>query len=662
MSAKKLKTNLLALEAEEESSLEESNTRVEVICDSVQQALLIASKELMAPIENLDYEILQKGSAGILGIGKLPYRILVNSGQNESGKHSDLKDIEHHLQDEQESPDQSLPEAVLNRDGKAQVRIYNTGVYLNVKPHSGIGLPVDIHAVKEKIKNAGVRKFDEKRVERIVKESKGKPVKIAEWVPNPDADSTISVEVSPDEMEAYVKVAAPRPGGRHLKVDEVIKALKHFGVVFGYERDVIDKILEDESYGQQTLIAKGQDPKNGKDGYIDYKVRIEKKVEFKQDEQGRVDFLSKGTVENVVKGQLLAKLIPPQKGVPGRSVTGKLTPAENGKGKELKRGKGTVLSEDNSSLIAEKNGQAVYIGGKLHVEEVLTVSGDVGLDSGNIMFLGSVVVLGSVSDNMEVNAAGGIHVGGSVQKAQIEAKSDVVIRGGVQGRDKAKIESTNGSVFAKFIQNTKIIAEEDVIVSEAIIHSQVQAVGKVVCNGRRAQIVGGEVLAGSEVRAKQLGAQASTPTSVVVGMNPKILQQQRDMLSLAEEIVAKLKKGEQNIRTLKNQKMIAGAAFSREKEKMLSQIINAQERLEAQLQEIEEEKVQLQGYVTQLSEKGAVHVEKMLYPGVKIEINDALFVARDEYTRVTLIEEKGKIKIIPFVSINDKDRKKGLVL
>ena len=662
MSVKKLKTNLLALEAEDENSWEGSNTSVEVICDSVKQALLIASKELMAPVENLDYEILQKGSPGVLGIGKLPYRILVNNLQDENEKYSDLKDLGLRLQNLQEDPDQDLPEAVLNQDGKALVRIYDTGVYLSVKPHSGTGLPVDIHTARDKIRSAGIHEFDEKRVEKTVKERKGEPVKIAKWVPNPDADSTVSVEVSPDEMEAYIKVSAPRPRGRHLKVDEVIKALKHFGVVFGYERDSIDKILQDESYSQQTLAARGREPKNGEDAYIDYKVRIDKKIEFKQDEQGRIDFLSKDTVENVVQGQLLAKLIPPQKGIPGKSVTGKTTPAKDGKPKELKHGKGTILSDGNTSLIAEKSGQAVYIGGKLHVEEIFTVPGNVGLDSGNIMFLGSVVVLGSVLDNMEVTAAGSIQVGGSVQKAQIEAESDVIIRGGVQGRDKAKIESTNGSVFAKFIQNTKIVAEKDVIVSEAIIHSQIQAAGKVVCNGRRAQVVGGEVLAGSEVRAKQLGAQASTPTSVVVGMNPKIIQQQRDIAHLAKDVADQLKKTEQNIRTLKNQKRIAGKEFSYEKEEMLSQMLSAQDSLEAQLQEIEDEKIQLQEHIAQLSEKGAVHVEKILYPGVKIEINDAVFVARDEYTRVTLIEEKGNIKIIPFVAINDKDWKKGLVL
>ena len=274
------------------------------------------------------------------------------------------------------------------------------------------------------------------------------------------------------------------------------------------------------------------------------------------------------------------------------------------------------------------------------------------------MFLGSVVVHGLVSDNMQVKAGGNIEVAGSVQKAQVEAEGDVIVRGGIQGRDEARIESTTGSVFAKFVQNTHIIAEKDVMISEAIMHSNIQAVEKIICNGRRAQIVGGEILAGTEVRVKQLGAQASTPTKIVVGMNPKILNQQREIEALQEDSTKKLNKAKQNITTLTNQKLSLGNQLSEEKEEMLVRMLDAQKRLEAQLRDIEEEKKQLDEYVSELSTKGAVHVEKTLYPGVSVEINGALFLAKDEYNHVSLIEEKGNIKIIPFKSEATKSWRK----
>ena len=180
------------------------------------------------------------------------------------------------------------------------------------------------------------------------------------------------------------------------------------------------------------------------------------------------------------------------------------------------------------------------------------------------------------------------------------------------------------------------------------MHSKIQAAGKVICKGRRGQIMGGEILAGEEVRVKQLGAQASTPTLMVVGMNPKILQQKRDLERLEEESKEKVQKVEQNIRTLKWQKQSARAKFPPEKEEMLERMLETQTKLTQRIKEIKEEKPKIEGYLSQLSNSSAVHVEKTLFPAVTIEINGARFISKEEYNRITLIEEGGNIKMLPY--------------
>lgn len=114
------------------------------------------------------------------------------------------------------------------------------------------------------------------------------------------------------------------------------------------------------------------------------------------------------------------------------------------------------------------------------------MAGDVGPKSGNVMFLGSVHVGGSVLDNYEVKAAGNVEVRGSVQKAKIEGEGDIIIQSGIMGRDEAVVESTGGSVIAKFIQSAKILAAQDITVQESILHSHVEAGNEIVCSGRRA--------------------------------------------------------------------------------------------------------------------------------------------------------------------------------
>lgn len=646
----------MALEIESiERRSDKGYEEVEVLADSLNEALKLASNTTHCDIGDLEYEIVQRGKSSFFGMLRSPYRVIVKKYQSPDSDYN-LEDLEISLNTGKlynEFGEEIEPDV----DGKAIVRIYSHGVFLKIIPPKGNGEAAGIDQALESARRCGVMSYDKNLMERALKKKAKDPVKIGNYIPKPEADSGMTIDVSDDEMEVSIMISSPRPGGRHLTAQEVVQALKKSGIQFGFQEDKIQEALDSDLYGEPIVAVLGNPVKNGKDGYVDYKVRIDKKIEFKEDESGRIDFLAKDLIENVVQGQVLAELLPPEKGEAGRTIYNKVLPATDGIPSEMRPGKGTILSEDGKQLIAEKNGQVVYVGGKVNVEENYIINGDVGLDTGNIMFLGSVTVRGSVSDNMEVKAAGNIEVAGSVQKAHMEAEGDVIVRQGIQGRDGAVIESTTGSAFAKFIQNTEVNVERDVIVSEGVLHSKIHAGGKIICNGKRAQIVGGEIMAGEEVRVKQLGAQASTPTYVVVGTNPKILQQIKQLEAIANQAKEKLDKIEQNLRTLTVQKNTQGEEFTATKEDLLLKMTSAKEKLVDRIKEADGEKTQLSEYMAMLATGGKVHVEKTLYPGVRIEINGAEFLVNDEYHNVTFTEENGNIKILPYES-EDGGKKK----
>lgn len=614
MKISKLKQALLALDVEGGSNVDEIPSEVEVYADSVKEALVIGSQAIMTPVSHLDYEIINKGSSGVLGFFRTPYHLIIKkSTMQDNSKWDDLDDINISLDTGVKLNDFG-EEVEPDIDGRCFVRVYSTGVFLNIVEPKGNGTPVTGNMVYDTLIRSGVQSYDKSAIEKALKMSHPEPVKIGNYVPRPGADSAMTLDIAPDEMSASVTISSPRPGGRHLLVKDVVAALKKAGVEYGFQEDELQKALDNDRYGEMLVAAKGDQAINGRDGFIDYKVRISKKIEFKEDESGKVDFLAKDLIENVVQGQVLAELMPPEKGKQGKTIFNKLLPATNGGPIELRAGKGTILSENGTQLIAEKNGQVVFVGGRVNVEENYVVGGDVGLDTGNIMFLGSVTIRGSVSDNMEVKAAGNIEVAGTVQKAHLEAEGDVIVRQGIVGRDGAVIESTTGSVFAKFVQNTQISVEKDVVVAEGILHSKISAGSKILCNGKRAQIVGGEIMAGEEVRVKQLGAQASTPTLVIVGTNPKILQQITQLENIQKQAKEKLDKIEQNIRTLTVQKTTQGEEFTDSKEAMLHKMISGKEKLNERLVETDSEIKQLQEYLQILAARGKVHVEKTLFP------------------------------------------------
>ncbi len=653
-----LKEMLKSLEDEEESQENE----LEVYADSLKQALELASKELRVEISMLDYNIVEKGVKGFLGMGRQPYKVMVKASKTHDA-YKDIDDIERKLAKISVS-DLEIKDVNRYQDGKFKVRVTKSGVWLTVTGPTGGGQPVNINDINTRLFALRINEPNTKRIEKEIKSPSNKPVRVGEWTPNPELDGTLSIEVAEDEMRVYAHFVHPKFGGRHMEVDDVLESLKRSGVVSGINEARVAGYLEEMDYSRPLLAAEGQAPRHGKDAYIDYKVRIDKAdVSFSEDEKGQVDFKNLDLLENVVVGQLLAVKVPAEQGVPGRSVTNRIMPARSGKDTVLRHGKGTILSEDGTELTAEINGQVVFQAGRISVEPVYYVKGDVSLETGNIVFLGSVVVGGSVQDNFIVKAAGNIEVKGSVQKAFLEAEGDIVVRQGIMGREEAKIESTGGSIYANFIQSTNAFAERDVIVSEGILHSRVDAAGRILCHGRRARIVGGVLRAGDEVNARVIGSDSFTKTEVRTGINPKVLQQITDLEAVKAQVIEELDKLKKDTITLSAQKTSAGGKLPADKEEMLGKMLQQRKKTEDRLSEVTIELEELKAYLTMLDQKGKVCAEQTIFPGVEIFIKDKRFPVRDPYNHIKFALEGGEIRLSEYEKpdLSPEDAKKSII-
>jgi hypothetical protein len=612
---------------------------VEVFADSLKQALELASNDLGADIADLDYEVLEKGTGGFFGVGRKPYRVLVKRAAV-STEHDDIEKLERKFAGVSEG-DLVIQKTDRNVDGTFTVRVLKSGIWLTVNPSRGKGRQVTLNDLTTRFYAMQINNADMKKLEKEVKKASGKPVKMGEWTPRPEWDGTMSIEVTEDEMQAYVHFVAPRYAGRNMDFDDVVNALRSNGVAAGLLDNAIKEYLETMDYSKPLLAAEGEPARHGKDAFVDYKVRIDKtQITFEEDkETKRVDFKDLDLLENVVVGQVLAVKVPAEEGVPGRTVTNRVISAKPGKDIVMRHGKGTILSEDGTELTAEINGQVVFQGGRLSVEPVYFIKGDVSLETGNIVFLGSVVVGGNVQDNFTVKAAGNIEVKGTVQKAFLEAEGDIIVRQGIVGRDEAKIESTGGSIYTKFIQSANIVAEKDVIVSEGILHSFVDAGIKIMCNGKRAKIVGGRLRAGEEVNARFIGADASTKTEVRVGINPKVHQQLVDIDKVKRQVEEELDKVKKDVTTLTIQKTNAGGKLPADKEEMLGKMKAQQQKLSARQTEISMELEELRAYLGMLQGKGRVCAEKTLFPGVDIYIKDKKYEVKDPYNYIKIMLE-----------------------
>ena len=612
---------------------------VNVSGESLEDALREASVELGLPLKKIEYEILEQGSRGILGVGKRPFLLVAYPAQQQMdlAEGDDGFDLDFGL-DEDESR---------NVDGQALVRLTPNGILLKVSPPQGEGVAVTERAAMQVVAARTSERVDTSMVAKIVKRADAEWVKIGEFDYNPANDAYISVEVVDGEMKAVVSLTSPGPGGADPSADGIRAALENAGVIHGIDEEALQQIEDAPRYRERMVVAEGSRPKNGEDARMVYNFKTDnRQAQLQESKDGKVDFKELNKIENVVEGQVLARKVPPEQGEAGQTVTGRMIPARDGKDIDAPLGENTRLSDDGRSIVAEINGLVKLVNGKVTVEPMYIVAGDVNMKEGNIRFLGTVIVKGNVDDGFSVNAAGDIEVMGNVGKGVLEAEGDVIVHQGIAGKGEGRV-AAGGSIWAKFIENGTAEAGDMIIVSDGIINSHVFSDQRIICRGKRASIVGGHIRAAEEVDAKSLGSVAGMETLVEVGYDPKSRERLLELEAQDEELAKKLEEISLNLSTIeamrKNKRTI-----SKEKLKQYSVMKAQKEKITASRQKLGVDMKAIHDYLDQLKTNGRISVSGTVFPGVKITIKDAQLPVRHETRAVTYIAEEGMVKVTKY--------------
>ncbi len=624
---------------------------IQVEGDSIESILKQASIELDISVKNLEYEILEKGAAGSFGIAKKKWALRVYKKLKEVG----AQEFEEDFTDGLDLDSIAIDEKQVDRAGEVFVKLIPEGVFLKVSKPTNKGSRATEKMALDAIRRRHVTDFNISIVAKVVKRADEQYVYVGKFDYNPANDAIMSVEISDMEMKTFMSVRAPGSGGSDLTYENIIAILKNNGIVFGIKDNEIKRFEEYPEYNTHILVAEGAKPVNGNDAKIIYNFKIDHSNVVLKEKDGRVDFKDLNMVENVVAGQFLAKKIPHEEGSPGQTVTGKMLPAKSGKDVDIDFGKNVRLSEDGKTAISEINGQVIIVNKKINVEPIYTVAGDVNLHTGNILFLGTVIVKGNVDDGFSVKASGNVEVIGNVGKCEIDAEGDVVVHQGILGKNGGKVRS-GGSVVAKFIEHAHIQASDNIIASEGIIHSYVDSNKKIICQGRRASIVGGRLRAAEEINAKNFGSVAGSETILEVGYDPQSKEQLVKLEEKNSELMKAIEEVELNIKTLQNLKKVQ-KKFPKEKAIYLEELLEKRSEILTEIDEINNEIKKKKERLTSIKKEGKISASDKVFPGVKIFIKDVNLDVRNEFKSVTFVLEHGNITTTKYEAI-DEDLKR----
>ena len=426
-------------------------------------------------------------------------------------------------------------------------------------------------------------------------------------------NGTFILRVTKDRLQAVV---TPKDLKAGVPLDQGLlqKELAENGIVGGV-------LPTPESAGGGSFIAaKGVPPVPGENARVKMHVKpVIPGPQRSDPDKDQVDYRELGSIVNVAKDRLLLEKVAPSPGKAGQDVFGVAIPAKPGKDSKLKYGKGVTLSPDETKIFAALDGKFVMAEGKPTVFGEHSVTGDVDMKVGNIVFGGATLTIsGEVLPGFSVKCRGDIKIGQGINNSAVMAGGSLTVMGGVVGEE-AKLRA-KGDITVDFVENgPKLETAGYLRVNDVLLQANASVGKDVIATLGNGTIIGGKIVAAGSVHVKELGCDAEVITEICVGLVPSLqLKKQK----IDEELVLwsdRLNEVIKNISALEKIKKELAGKFPEDKSTLLAKcrvfMPKAMEKVNLLTEENQALELELEQMV-----KGVVYIYGHLFPGVVVKI------------------------------------------
>jgi uncharacterized protein len=448
---------------------------------------------------------------------------------------------------------------------------------------------------------------------------------------------------SPDGLQLYVTCRTTEEEKSDL-LRRIYTALQEFGIPEGENLEKgmerLEEALEKSLRVSDLVLIEGTPPVPPADGLIEWAENYFDRGFVIDEETGAVDYRKRAGKRTVESGELLATRIPPVPGQGGLDIFGKIVPPPKPHAAPLKAGQNVRHDEEKDAFYAEIEGRIRFLSPFLHVDDQLDIPGSINLETGNIRHPGAVYVHENIEADSEVIATGDVEVGGYVEDAVIRSSGVLTVQGGITGAAKKGIYAAGG-IKARFIQNSCIESEGDIIVEREIAQSTIRTQGAVVVtNGR---IMGGRIIAHGGIVTDQVGSDGLVATWLTAGEDYVLKQR----LAEKEEKLVKrretLEKITDKLRPFKEKGL---KQLSPKLKEAVAALLQEAKKIKLSITEIEDE-MNHQRKESQKKAKGVVIVRKELFPDAHFTVPPLSMTVRDHVpgpVKVQIIE--GELRLL----------------
>lgn len=346
-------------------------------------------------------------------------------------------------------------------------------------------------------------------------------IEIGQYLPS------IELEITNDLMSAQIlvheEILYEEEFERKLNRN-VTQLLKENDVVHGIKGINIREMKTSKPY----VIALGTPPQQGANARISYLEQPERKPII--DADGKADYFDMNFILEIDEEDWLGEKVSAKEGIPGTNVQGQVIPALKGKDSQLKYDSKSVverIEEGKIVLRAKISGVLENQNGMISIHKHLPIQGDVGVETGNIKFDGSISIRGTVTSGFSVVASGDISIestDGVLNAKHIHSVyGDIFIRGGIFGKGESIVEAGR-NIFVKHTNECILTAANDIHIGYYALGSTIQA-NNVFVDERKGRIIGGRTEAKHVIATAYSGNHLERQTDLIVhGINRQALQ------------------------------------------------------------------------------------------------------------------------------------------
>ena len=273
----------------------------------------------------------------------------------------------------------------------------------------------------------------------------------------------IEVEISKNDMEAYVKILN---SNRIITKSRLLDIFEMNHIQMGIIDEVVTELVQGLHNRKAVLVARGQIPKRGTDGYYEYFFRTSMGKRPKILEDGTADYRNVEWFETVKAGQKIAYYHKAEEGTDGFTVSGRVIQAQKGAEQRILTGKGFELGEDKCTYTATMDGIIRLHNDEIEVSRYFEVD-EVTLATGNINIDGSLHIKGNVENGTEIHVTEDLEIDGNVGAATIICGGTVVFKKGMNSSGNGYVRAGR-DIICKFFETTNVEAKQDIQVNKCL--------------------------------------------------------------------------------------------------------------------------------------------------------------------------------------------------